>query len=97
MQFVLDIRGLGYDSPDLSEGATDAYPVFEIAIHSEIDDDAAEDVRGATDSIGIMGFTTLDAPMPILALNLVQLVVYVLGLGMLAYGVMNMSSKNEDE
>ena len=97
LQFVLDIRGLGYDSPDLSEGATDAYPVFEIAIHSEIDDDAAEDVRGATDSIGIMGFTTLDAPMPILALNLVQLVVYVLGLGMLAYGVMNMSSKNEDE
>ena len=97
LQFVLDIRGLGYDSPDLSEGATDAYPVFEIAIHSEIDDDAAEDVRGATDSIGIMGFTTLDAPMPILALNLVQLVVYVLGLGMLAYGGMNMSSKNEDE
>ena len=44
-----------------------------------------------------MGFTTLDAPMPILALNLVQLVVYVLGLGMLAYGGMNMSSKNEDE
>ena len=97
LQFVLDIRGLGYDSPDLSEGATDAYPVFEIAIHSEIGDDDAEDVRGATDSIGIMGFTTLDAPMPILALNLVQLVVYVLGLGMLAYGGMNMSSKNEDE
>ena len=97
LQFVLDIRGLGYDSPDLSEGATDAYPVFEIAIHSEIGDEDAEDVRGATDSIGIMGFTTLDAPMPILALNLVQLVVYVLGLGMLAYGVMNMSSKNEDE
>ena len=97
LQFVLDIRGLGYDSPDLSEGATDAYPVFEIAIHSEIDDEGAEGVRGATDSIGIMGFTNLDAPMPILALNLVQLVVYVLGLGMLAYGVMNMSSKNEDE
>ncbi|MDA7555778.1 hypothetical protein N8809_03945 [Euryarchaeota archaeon] len=97
LQFVLDIRGLGYDSPDLSEGATDAYPVFEIAIHSEIGDEDAEDVRGATDSIGIMGFTTLDAPMPILALNLVQLVVYVLGLGMLAYGGMNMSSKNEDE
>ena len=97
LQFVLDIRGLGYDSPDLSEGATDAYPVFEIAIHSEIGDDDAEDVRGATDSIGIMGFTTLDAPMPILALNLVQLVVYVLGLGMLAYGGMNMSSKNEEE
>jgi hypothetical protein len=34
--------------------------------------------------------------MPILALNLVQLVVYVLGLGMLAYGGMNMSSKNEE-
>ena len=97
LQFVLDIRGLGYDSPDLSEGATDAYPVFEIAIHSEIGDEDAEDVRGATDSIGIMGFTSLDAPMPILALNLVQLVVYVLGLGMLAYGGMNMSSKNEDE
>ena len=97
LQFVLDIRGLGYDSPDLSEGATDAYPVFEIAIHSEIGDEDAEDVRGATDSIGIMGFTTLDAPMPILALNLVQLVVYVLGLGMLAYGGMNMSSKNEEE
>lgn len=97
LQFVLDIRGLGYDSPDLSEGATDAYPVFEIAIHSEIGDEDAEDVRGATDSIGIMGFTNLDAPMPILALNLVQLVVYVLGLGMLAYGGMNMSSKNEDE
>ena len=97
LQFVLDIRGLGYDSPDLSEGATDAYPVFEIAIHSEIGDEDAEDVRGATDSIGIMGFTTLDAPMPILALNLVQLVVYVLGHGMLAYGGMNMSSKNEDE
>ncbi len=96
LQFVLDIRGLGYDSPDLSEGATDAYPVFEIAIHSEIDDEGAEGVRGATDSIGIMGFTNLDAPMPILALNLVQLVVYVLGLGMLAYGGMNMSSKNEE-
>jgi hypothetical protein len=97
LQFVLDIRGLGYDSPDLSEGATDAYPVFEIAIHSEIDDEGAEDVRGATDSIGIMGFTNLDAPMPILALNLVQLVVYLLGIGMLAYGGMNMSSKNEEE
>ena len=96
MQFVLDIRGLGYDSPDLSEGATDAYPVFEIAIHSEIDDEGAEDVRDATDSMGVMGFTNLDAPMPILALNLVQLVVYVLGLGMLAYGGMNMSSKNEE-
>ena len=97
LQFVLDIRGLGYDSPNLSAGATDAYPVFEIAIHSEIDDDGAEDVRGATDSIGIMGFTNLDAPMPIFALNLVQLVVYLLGLGMASYGVMNMSSKNEDE
>jgi hypothetical protein len=97
LQFVLDIRGLGYDSPDLSEGATDAYPVFEIAIHSEIDDEGAEDVRGATDSIGIMGFTNLDAPMPILALNLVQLVAYLLGIGMLAYGGMNMSSKNEEE
>ena len=42
LQFVLDIRGLGYDSPDLSEGATDAYPVFEIAIHSEIGDEDAE-------------------------------------------------------
>jgi hypothetical protein len=97
LQFVLDIRGLGYDSPNLSAGATDAYPVFEIAIHSEIDDDGAEDVRGATDSLGIMGFTNLDAPMPIFALNLVQLVVYLLGLGMASYGVMNMSSKNEDE
>ena len=97
LQFVLDIRGLGYDSPDLSEGATDAYPVFEIAIHSEIDDEGAEDVRGATDSIGIMGFTNLDAPMPILALNIAQLVVYLLGLGMAAYGGMNMSSKNDEE
>ena len=44
-----------------------------------------------------MGFTNLDAPMPIFALNLVQLVVYLLGLGMASYGVMNMSSKNEDE
>ena len=97
LQFVLDIRGLGYDSPDLSEGATDAYPVFEIAIHSEIDDEGAEDVRGATDSIGIMGFTNLDAPMPILALNIAQLVVYLLGIGMAAYAVMNMSSKNDEE
>jgi hypothetical protein len=97
LQFVLDIRGLGYDSPDLSEGATDAYPVFEIAIHSEIDDEGAEDVRGATDSIGIMGFTNLDAPMPILALNLVQLVVYLLGLGMASYGVMNLRFIIEDE
>jgi hypothetical protein len=54
-------------------------------------------VRGATDSIGIMGFTNLDAPMPILALNIAQLVVYLLGLGMAAYGGMNMSSKNDEE
>ena len=97
LQFMLDIRGLGYDSPDLSEGATDAYPVFEIAIHSEIDDEGAEGVRGATDSMGVMGFMNLDAPMPILALNIAQLVIYLLALGMVAYGGMNMSTKNKEE
>ena len=96
LQFMLDIRGLGYDSPDLSEGATDAYPVFEIAIHSEIDDEGAEGVRGATDSMGIMGFTNLDAPMPILALNVIQLIIYLIGIGMTGYGGMNIASKNEE-
>ena len=95
LQFVLDIRGLGFDSPDLSEGATDAYPVFEIAIHSEIGDEDAEGVRGATDSLGIMGFTNLDAPSPISYLNIVQLVVYLVGLGLAVNGVMKMSSKKD--
>ena len=97
LQFVLDIRGLGYDSPDLSEGATDAYPVFEIAIHSEIGDEDAEGVRGATDSMGIMGFTNLDAPAPISYLNIIQLVVYLVGLGLAVNGAMKMSSKDEEE
>lgn len=97
LQFVLDIRGLGYDSPDLSEGATDAYPVFEIAIHSEIGDEDAEGVRGATDSMGIMGFTNLDAPAPISYLNIIQLVVYLVGLGLAVNGGMKMSSKDEEE
>ena len=97
LQFVLDIRGLGFDSPDLSEGATDAYPVFEIAIHSEIGDEDAEGVRGATDSLGIMGFTNLDAPSPISYLNIVQLVVYLVGLGLAVNGVMKMSSKKDEE
>jgi hypothetical protein len=44
-----------------------------------------------------MGFTNLDAPMPIFALNLVQLVVYLLGLGMASYGVMNLRFIIEDE
>ena len=95
LQFVLDIRGLGFDNPDLSEGATDAYPVFEIAIHSEIGDEDAEGVRGATDSLGIMGFTNLDAPSPISYLNIVQLVVYLVGLGLAVNGVMKMSSKKD--
>ena len=97
LQFVLDIRGLGFDSPDLSEGATDAYPVFEIAIHSEIGDEDAEGVRGATDSLGIMGFTNLDAPSPISYLNIVQLVVYLVGLGLAVNGGMKMSSKKDEE
>ena len=97
LQFVLDIRGLGFDNPDLSEGATDAYPVFEIAIHSEIGDEDAEGVRGATDSLGIMGFTNLDAPSPISYLNIVQLVVYLVGLGLAVNGVMKMSSKKDEE
>ena len=94
LQFVLDIRGLGYDSPDLSEGATDAYPVFEIAIHSEIGDEDAEGVRDATDSMGIMGFTNLDAPAPISYLNIAQLVIYLVGLGLAVNGGMKMSSKD---
>jgi hypothetical protein len=97
LQFVLDIRGLGFDSPDLSDGATDAYPVFEIAIHSEIGDEDAEGVRGATDSLGIMGFTNLDAPSPISYLNIVQLVVYLVGLGLAVNGVMKMSSNKDEE
>ena len=97
LQFVLDIRGLGYDSPDLSEGATDAYPVFEIAIHSEIGDEDAEGVRGATDSMGIMGFTNFDAPAPINYLNIVQLVIYLVGLGLAVNGGMKISSEQEDE
>ena len=97
LQFVLDIRGLGFDNPDLSEGATDAYPVFEIAIHSEIGDEDAEGVRGATDSLGIMGFTNLDAPSPISYLNIVQLVVYLVGLGLAVNGGMKMSSKKDEE
>ena len=97
LQFVLDIRGLGYDSPDLSEGATDAYPVFEIAIHSEIGDEDAEGVRDATDSMGIMGFTNLDAPAPISYLNIIQLVVYLVGLGLAVNGGMKMSSNKDEE
>jgi hypothetical protein len=97
LQFMLDIRGLGYDSPDLSEGATDAYPVFEIAIHSEIGDEDAEGVRGATDSLGLMGFTNLDAPAPISYLNIAQLVIYLLGFGLAVYGGMNMSTKNRGD
>jgi hypothetical protein len=97
LQFMLDIRGLGYDSPDLSEGATDAYPVFEIAIHSEIDDESAEDVRGATDSLGLMGFTNMDAPAPISYLNIAQLVIYLVGFGLAIRGGMNMASKDSEE
>ena len=96
LQFVLDIRGLGYDSPDLSAGATDAYPVFEIAIHSEIGDEDADDLRKATDSMGILGFTTLDAPAPISYLNIAQLVIYLVGLGLAVNGGMKISSKDDD-
>ena len=98
LQFVLDIRGLGYVNPDLiSANATDAYPVFEIAIHSEIGDEDAEGVRGATDSMGILGFTNLDAPAPISYLNIIQLVVYLVGLGLAVNGGMKISSKNDEE
>ena len=96
LQFVLDIRGLGYDSPDLSAGATDAYPVFEIAIHSEIGDEDADDLSKVTDSMGILGFTTLDAPAPISYLNIAQLVIYLVGLGLAVNGGMKISSKDDD-
>ncbi len=96
-QFVLDIRGLGQGAPDLSEGTTDAYPVFEIAIHSEIGDQDAEDLSKVTDSMGIMGFTSFDAPAPISYLNILQLVIYVVGLGLAVNGGMKISSEQEEE
>ena len=96
LQFVLDIRGLGYDSPNLSADVPDAYPVFEIAIHSEIGDEDADDLSKVTDSMGILGFTTLDAPAPINYLNIAQLMIYLVGLGLAVNGGMKISSKDDD-
>ena len=47
--------------------------------------------------MGIMGFTNLDAPAPISYLNIIQLVVYLVGLGLAVNGGMKMSSKDEEE
>jgi hypothetical protein len=44
-----------------------------------------------------MGFTNLDAPSPISYLNIVQLVVYLVGLGLAVNGGMKMSSNKDEE
>ena len=44
-----------------------------------------------------MGFTNFDAPAPINYLNIVQLVIYLVGLGLAVNGGMKISSEQEDE
>ena len=105
--FHLDTRGPGYLNPDLSEESTESMPVFEIHVFSEIDDEGAEDFRGAvSENLGPMGWTNFGgtAGTALTVVHTVVALMYVTSIVSLAYGLSDPSTramlgigKDEDE
>ncbi len=87
--FHYDLRGPGSMGPDFSEGSIDTHPVFEIRSFSELDDETAASFRGSvSDNMGPMGWTNFggDAGAPLSYLTYVIALLYVVAIGLIAYG-----------
>ena len=95
--FHLDTRGPGYLNPDLSEDSTEAMPVFEIHVFSEIDDEGANDFTGAvSDNLGPMGWTNFGgtAGTALTAVHTVVALMYVTSIVSLAYGLSDPNTRS---
>ena len=76
-------------NPDFN--SNDVVPVFEIHSFSDIPDDSADSFRGSvSDNLGFMGWTNFggDAGAPLSYLHAVIALMYVAGIGLVAYGYM---------
>ena len=94
--FHYDLRGPGSMDPDFSEGSIDTHPVFEIRSFSELDDETAASFRGSvSDNMGPMGWTNFggDAGAPLSYLTYVIALLYVVAIGLIAYGGREMQSE----
>ena len=96
--FFLDLRGPGSMNPDFD--SNDVVPVFEIHSFSEIPDDSAEDYRASvSDNLGPMGWTNFggDAGAPLSYVHMVIALLYVVGIGLVVFGLMGSNSPEDEE